>query len=203
MFKRIIIILSLFSVTGYANVFKPDDDRVINIRGVIDGHILISASQLEKLANDNKKPVSIIINSPGGAVLPGVQFVSAMRIAKSRGVKLRCFVPVIAASMAMIIFNECNERYALDNALFLWHSIRVGLRGVYTPEDLEPMRRQMIILQQDYNQRMIKNLRISNEVFYYYYRNEMLLPATYLKDLSKGYIKIVRDAEGVARMFDL
>jgi len=203
MLKLITLILFLFSVTGYSQTFKPDAGRTIDIRGAIDGNILRSASLLEKLTVSDKSPVSLIINSPGGAVLPGIQFVSAMRIAKSRGVKLRCFVPVMAASMAMIIFNECNERYALDNALFLWHSIRIGLRGVYTPENLEIMQRQMTILQQDYNQLMIRNLRIPSEAFYYYYHNEMFLPATYLKGLSNQYLQIVRDAEGVAGMFDL
>ncbi len=202
--QKLLITLALAASTAAsASTFTATPGRTVYVQGVVDGGILEVATAIDRLSAADQTPIDIIINSPGGAVLPGIQVVSAIRVAQSRGVRFRCFVPVMAASMAMIIFNECDDRFALDQALFLWHSIRVNFRGSLTPQAAAAARHQMLILQQDFNQRMIDNLDIAASTFYYHYFNELFLVGLYLKDLSPGYLTIVNNFEGVGAPFDL
>jgi hypothetical protein len=87
------------------------------------------ANELFALAAENNSPIDIVISSPGGSISHGLTFIKAMDDVKRKGVKIRCFVPTLAASMAFTIFTQCSERYALPFSRLLFHSPRVGGSG--------------------------------------------------------------------------
>lgn len=113
---------------------KFNQSRSITISGVIESQTLAQANQLLAFAETSKAPIDILIASPGGAVSYGLFFIEAMKVAQSKGVVIRCFVPHLAASMAFTIFTQCTEKFALPYAQLLFHSPRIQGRFLITPE---------------------------------------------------------------------
>lgn len=111
---------------------KLNPKRTITVAGFIDSQMYARANELFALAQDNNKPIDIVISSPGGSISQGLTFIKAMEDVKRKGVTIRCFVPTLAASMAFTIFTQCSERYALPFARLLFHSPRVGGSGHFT-----------------------------------------------------------------------
>jgi ATP-dependent protease ClpP protease subunit len=225
MFKLLSVVLSIAIASCMswpvqaASTYTANPNRSIYITGPVGGSILDKAQQLLDMTDPLKQvgdgsskkspaelasePVYIIINSPGGAVLAGTQFVNAMRIAKERGVTLKCLVPVLAASMAFIIFNECSERYALDQSIFLWHAVRTVLFGVYTANDLQIIMSDLLRFQSNFNELMINELDISEELYYLHYNQNSLLTALYLTAISPNYMVVVSNISGVENVYKL
>lgn len=104
-----------------------DPTRTVVIDGPLLGRSVLSvtAPMLTLVDLDATKPVDLVIDSPGGDVEVGYQLVSVLEAVRARGTTLRCFVPRIAASMAFQLLLHCDERYALNTALLLWHGARV------------------------------------------------------------------------------
>lgn len=200
MIKLLLSVALFISGAASAKTLELTQGRTIEIRGQVTGMILHKADALLSLATvdgDWDQPIDLIINSPGGYVAPGMQFVAAMRIAQERGYTIRCVVPTLAASMAFIILNECDERYVFDTSYLLWHSIRRGLRGVFTPRDLMKMVRSMTRAAKDIDEKLLNELGISRKLFYYHYHNNSLLEGAYLNRITNGnYLTIIDDVEG-------
>lgn len=196
---------SLLLIGGIASakprVFEANAGRIIVVEGVIDGKVLRKADALVYLTKESKEPVTIVINSPGGSILAGMQFMSAMDIAKSRGVTLRCVVPMFAASMAFHILAACDERYALRNALFLWHGPRTDLMGTFTSRDLDVISESLTRFGDMLDPQLIKALSISDEEFYYYYHSDAILTVRDLIRLSVYFIKPVDDIKNFNENF--
>ena len=132
MFKGLVSALAL-SVSGVALAASAptiDVKRTVMISGPIGGaSMLVVGDKLLELSKKNQEPVSLIINSPGGDVAVGYIFIDYMAAVKAKGVKIQCFVPQFAASMAFQILLHCDERYALEHALLLFHGARVFASG--------------------------------------------------------------------------
>lgn len=117
------------SLPVQAKTVKVNKDRLIKVIGVVGGEAINQAAELEKMTRKNRKPVWLLVNSPGGAVLPGMIFVEAIKQAKSRGVKIKCVTGVLAASMAFIYLSHCDERYALSQTRLLFHPISISTQA--------------------------------------------------------------------------
>ncbi len=133
MIRKMLLVLAM-CVSGVAiSAPKLDPKRTAVIEGVIRGGNLGDvADALEKWSKDgSKKPASIIIDSPGGAVTTGFLFLNRMRAAQARGLVVNCYVPEVAASMAFQILMHCNSRHVLDRSFLLWHRVRI--MGGFTP----------------------------------------------------------------------
>lgn len=71
------------------------------------------------------KEIKLIIDSPGGSVYTGFQFIAQMKGLQARGTKVTCYVPGLAASMAFHILVHCDERIVLQESALLWHRARI------------------------------------------------------------------------------
>jgi ATP-dependent protease ClpP protease subunit len=190
-----------FAGAATAKTLEIDATRVIEVNGVVNDTILKSANKLIKLADVSLDPVTIVINSPGGYVSSGMQFVTAMRLLQRRGVLLRCVVPTAAASMAFIIFNECDERYAFQTSSLLWHGVRVSISGTFTIRDLKVMTRSMQRIAAGLDHNLLANLKIRTGLFYYYYHNNSWIPAKHLNQITKGnYLTLIDDVTGYDKL---
>lgn len=121
------------SGSGHVAAQPPEfhSDRSVLIGGVITGQTLVSFdSALTHLtAEGNTGDIDVVISSPGGIMTVGFMMINLMEDLRARGVRFRCFVPTIAASMAFQLLVHCDERFTTSKALLLWHGARVVMGG--------------------------------------------------------------------------
>lgn len=89
--------------------------------------------------------VELWIDSPGGSVGAGLELMSAMDSHKG---KITCVVGryAMAASMAALIFEGCDERVLFRTSTLMFHGISVGLSGYYNVGALEELLKMMRVV---------------------------------------------------------
>lgn len=85
--------------------------------------------EIKYLDFQNKKPIKIWINSPGGSTCDGLALVNIMKKVKS---KIITIINSKACSMASIISIVGNERYIVKNGVWMAHDMRGGIWGDYS-----------------------------------------------------------------------
>lgn len=183
---------------SFAKTLKVNSKRLIKVIGVVQQDAINQAQELEKLTRKSKAPVYLLINSPGGAVIPGLIFVEAMKQAKARGVEIKCVTGVLAASMAFIYLAHCDERYVLDNARLLFHPVSVGMSRARVQElvvDLD----QIVKEEREIMQFLQSSMDLKWKDFHRHYFAETFWTArgldTHLDE--NGWLTLVDDVTGV------
>lgn len=105
-------------------------DRIIWVSGVVDQHMadIVQAQLLFLDSVDNKKDVTLHINSPGGSVMNGLGILDVMRYVK-------CDIATInmgmAASMGSILLSSGTKgkRSALKFSKVMTHQVSHGTNG--------------------------------------------------------------------------
>lgn len=129
------IIFALFATGCPANsqVLELNPKRLVEVIDVIDGSQLGLAQKIDDLASDGTgQTIDILVNSPGGSVLIGYMIADSIKAARAKGVKVRCAVGILAASMAFNLLASCSERYALQHAALLFHPPRIYSKEALT-----------------------------------------------------------------------
>lgn len=91
MSKAIAILLAWMSAsTVFGKTLNVNADRTILITGPIAENVMVAAPVVEELSDESKEPIYLIINSLGGSVETGLVLISAIRVAKARGVPVIC-----------------------------------------------------------------------------------------------------------------
>ena len=89
-------------------------------------------------SEDNTRPITLYINSPGGSVGSGLAVYDTIRLMKS---PVRAVVTGIAASMGSIILLACDKenRFMLPSSKIMIHDCSWGSRnfGGYKPHEIE------------------------------------------------------------------
>lgn len=115
-------------------------DRKIFLVGQVNDE---SCNQLIKQlmymeSEDNTRPITLFINSPGGDVGSGLAVYDTIRLMKS---PVTAIVTGIAASMGSIILLACEKenRYMLPSSRIMIHDCSWGSRdfGGYKPHEIE------------------------------------------------------------------
>jgi ATP-dependent protease ClpP protease subunit len=68
-------------------------------------------------------PITVVINSPGGGVVSGLDIVSQIRSLGRAGVEVRGHVMGDAASMGAVILAACPVRSMTSLSRLMWHGI--------------------------------------------------------------------------------
>lgn len=133
MIRAVALALSLFVVAEATqagpSVYNKGSSTIV-LEDVITGGTLAPLTNflIKQLAGGKRNgSIDMVINSPGGSVVAGFEFVSLMNALQAKGWTFRCYVYHVAASMAFQILNQCNERHTLNPAFLLWHRARVSL----------------------------------------------------------------------------
>jgi hypothetical protein len=165
---------------------------------VISGPGSMKAAQ--EIIDKKGKELNVLINSPGGSVIGGHILVSAMEMAKARGMKVNCTVGVVAASMAMNLLAYCDERRALPNSLLLFHEAYMLIGGgmfvpptKLTSRDTRRMSRDSDILSKEFEDRLIKELDTDPETFREHNESETLWPAHVFASRFPGFKLVLVD----------
>lgn len=169
---------------------------------MIDGYqSLKTARELDRASRDGSSIV-LMINSPGGYVFAGRLILDAMKMARKRGSRIRCLVPFLAASMAFQIYAMCDERYAMEHALLLWHPPRISGQSM-TADRLEYAIARLRAIELEFIPALLEKLNIPEDIFFYHYDRETLWSATELKRVLPDFLELVDDVEGMPDKVDL
>lgn len=114
-------------------------DQAVNMRTAM----FVSQELQEYAAQPGVKEVVLVIDSPGGEITSGRFLLDSMESVRAGGIKIKCYVPHLAASMAFSILTHCDSRIGLPASQFLWHTSRVVLRGPMTAPQLQDMARKL------------------------------------------------------------
>lgn len=107
------------------------EDRIIRLDGEVNGAMAsVAQASLQYLnAQDKKKPIRMVINSPGGSVLDGLAIYDTMREIEA---------PVhtqgygLMASMGSLLLVAGDKRYAAPNSSIMIHQVSAGTKGTFT-----------------------------------------------------------------------
>jgi ATP-dependent protease ClpP protease subunit len=173
--------------------------RTIVISGPITGRIVSpTVNALDKLALDKTAPIDIVLSSPGGSLIAGYIIVDKMDALRAEGVRFRCVVRSLAASMAFQMLLHCDERYATKHAVLLWHPVRVFYQGALTSDMSKVAYLQMKMSDDMIRAELYDNLPMKKETIDWHFTNETLHHATQLHKSAKGFFKDVTSAIGNA-----
>lgn len=196
-FLLFFMLLGLSTMAPAATNFTVKDySRHLELIGVVSDNALDLANKINDLSIVNNKEITILINSPGGSVVTGMIMVDSMRQAKERGVTFRCLSTVLSASMAYIILAECNERYAFNNTLLLWHEISLSVRGAKI-RDLYNSLPPLLELQDRVDADLMNFMNINNEFYQKHSHAETMWSAAELNKALKynKFINIIDRAD--------
>lgn len=197
--KLIAILLACMSASAAAETLTVKPERTLVIQGTVAENVLLAAPIVDRMSAESKKPIYMIINSPGGSVNAGLVLISAMRAAKARKVDIICVSSIGAASMAFQIFAECSRRYTFVNTFLMWHPMRVFIIG--TSDELEHTFENMAVLEDRLNTDLMKVLKIPPSLFYYHHRHETYWTAAELQQITPNFLTILDDVRGVKGLF--
>lgn len=198
------IILGMLLLTNVlkAETFELNKKRLVEVIDVIDGSAIDLAQKVHDLANRSDAPIDLLINSPGGAIVPGYMLVDAVVAARSKGIKVRCAVGMLAASMAFNLLAYCDERVALAHAAMLFHPPRIFARGALTVPDLERAAADLKRIIASSTGAIRNMLGMSRPAFDKHFNEETLWTAEDLRAASgKPWIRIVSDITGSDKVF--
>jgi ATP-dependent protease ClpP protease subunit len=189
-----------FSFQALGETYKiPDRSRVVRVSGEIGRNALDVAEQLQKLST-SKKPVVLVINSPGGSVFAGAFVVAALELLKERKVPTVCVVTTLAASMAFQFLPYCEKRLAFARSLLLFHPMRANLgRGAaLTADDARAVATDLDRAELPLKRDLQKMLCLDDRTFEDAYKAERLWTGEELVAESRcNWLTLVDDVEGL------
>jgi ATP-dependent protease ClpP protease subunit len=202
MVKVLALALALFATPSFSKTLTLHKDRTVFINGTVSGAILNQANEVYQLAIKSSDPIYFVINSPGGSVFAGLQMLTAIKAAQSRGVKFHCLTALMAASMAFQFLAACDFRYAFENSLLLFHPMAIDGESVrLTADEMDYTSEQMRALEKPLVRALLNALNISATLFYKHYNRETLWTAYSLLEVSPNFLTVVDDAEGLPVLF--
>lgn len=111
-----------------ASAFSPEDTIILGREMTRATMQPVITRVLELTVAKKVLPnLNVIINSGGGSVLAGFQYLALVKALRTRGTTVTCYVVGVAASMAFHVLTQCDKRIVLNDSLLLWHRARVTL----------------------------------------------------------------------------
>lgn len=200
-----ILLAGLISSTGMAaGHFDFNPRQTIEIAGTIDGSKLGLMKQFDELSKEGED-IDVLINSPGGSYVVGSLIINSMKLAQSRGSRLRCVSTVLAASMAFQLLMNCDDRYAMENTRLLFHPPRISLMfATLLPNQIAIWLSELREIEAELVPHIKQVIGMPDNKFSYHYDNETLWPAWKLNDETENaWLQIVDEVNGVDNVFSM
>lgn len=166
---------------------KEDVRKMYGMRKIV--HMPAKTAQLINLVKAGTKEITIKLNSGGGLMNVGMQFVRAMKGAQARGVTITCVVDNHAMSMALIIFSECDNRYATFGSNIMWHSI--AMTGNMSVNEFRAL--ELYEYMKAQNQKVWANTRAHffSNFFHKHFKNETIIDVSEIEQVGIGYLRVI------------
>jgi ATP-dependent protease ClpP protease subunit len=189
--KVLVLVLALFSCYVQAET-AVDKSKAFLIEGVIGGGNLEPVvTGISDLVANGGKEVHLIINSPGGEIVTGFQFLNVMDSYRAQGVKFKCFVTNIAASMAFQILVHCDERYTLNYSFLLWHRASVGVMFArFTAPELLAVASDLQRLDSIIFGELAEHLGMDSDQVLYHFNAQTMHVGSQLGIMAPGFITV-------------
>lgn len=195
------LVLAGIATPAKRPTFQVEPGRHLELIGVVQSWVIPAiAERIDQFSAKSSKPISLLINSPGGSVVAGSTVVDSMLLAKKRGVEFRCISGVLAASMAFIIYSHCDQRFALPNTKLLFHPMSLTVMGARVSE-LEPLLDAYQAMEMRNYDWQRKTLGLGSDFFRRHYYAETLWDAEGLNEAAPGFLYITVDFPPVPNLF--
>lgn len=110
----------------------------------------------------NTPEVFVFISSYGGSVSAGEVFINAMDGIRARNQKISCIAD-LSMSMAFIILQHCDNRYALSNSILMQHQMSFSLQGASL--NVKNYLKMIDEMDEKINEYQAKRINLSPELF--------------------------------------
>lgn len=109
-----------------AEALNLDNKRVVRLMEPVSMDVAQEIQQklLDLNAEDEKTPIVLLIESPGGDVMAGAKILDAIKMSKA---PVHAQIIGICASMAAIIAVHCNKIYVTQGAWLLFHNASLSV----------------------------------------------------------------------------
>lgn len=136
----------------YSRLLK---DRIIFLGGPVDDNVanIVIAQMLFLASEDQKKPIKLYINSPGGVVTAGMAIYDTMQFVKPP-VETVCIGMAASIAAFLLAAGEKGHRTALPNSEVLIHQVMGGAEG--QASDIEIAAKQILKTKSKINQLLSK-----------------------------------------------
>jgi len=110
--------------------------------------------------------VMLDINTDGGDVSAGMDFIRRMDNVRARGVKVVCVVHKALSMGAYILESACDERVAIDGALLMFHHSHGNGKLDGNADDLEDKAAELRVIDTALATRVLRRIKISKKEYY-------------------------------------
>ena len=126
------------------------DRREVYITGVISSEVQYYLTRiLTYMADESKKPINIVLNTPGGLVTDGLAIYDLLKaITIGRKTPINIVATGQCMSMGAIILQAASKRYATPHCSIGLHELSASNVGTYsnTEDNQKEIRRTQLIL---------------------------------------------------------
>lgn len=121
------IVINNYKFINSQEIITFKKNNFISINDIInDDNVNIWIRDLSKINTDS---IYIYIDSSGGSVSAGLQFIEIINWYIEQGKKINC-IAKSAYSMAFVILQQCTNRYIMSSSIVMQHQISLsGLKG--------------------------------------------------------------------------
>ena len=130
------------------------------------------------------KIINVAINSGGGSVHLGLEFVEEMKSLKAKGYKINCYVRN-AYSMGFIILQYCDHRVGSSNSTYMHHLVQVGYGRPARTEKNKKLFKSLDFFDNLVLEEISKRMKVDPKKFFEVYKDDKWWAA---KDALKANI---------------
>lgn len=130
-----LILLCLISTPALSKTIILTNKNTVSLSGPIDGRLVAKVfSEIQDLdtENENKDPIYLFLNTPGGSIQAGFELIDNTKQI-NRPVHT---ITKFSASMGFQIVQNLGDRYILGNGAMMSHEAHGGFEGGLVMENL-------------------------------------------------------------------
>jgi len=137
-----------------------------------------------EISNREDKVIDMAINSGGGSVHIGLEFIEEMKSLKAKGYKFNCYVRN-AYSMGFIILQYCDHRIGSSNSTYMHHLVQVGYERPERTEKNKKLFKSLDFFDNLVLDEISKRMKVDPKKFFEIYKDDKWWSA---KDALKANI---------------
>lgn len=186
------------SATPSSIVEEVEPATTASLLGVITNNVVSETlTRIAEIEGTGAKKYTLIIDSPGGYVDPGLRLSVVMDSFVANGGSIKCIVTGEAMSMAFYILGSCTERYVMAHSQLLWHPIRINFDGPITGEKALEIGQSLLVSEQSMKENLINRMGVEETWFHMHWRAETTHHGIDLANQAPQFIKVIAGISGV------
>lgn len=119
-----LFLATFLSIDRVEYLDSPYDVRIGSVNNFEAAEVLKQFKNAE-IKNKKDLEIDIVINSGGGSVHIGLEYIEEMKVLKEKGYHLNCYARN-AYSMGFIILQYCDTRIGSSNSTYMHHLTQLG-----------------------------------------------------------------------------